>query len=260
MDVTSPFFPAAYHLIARGSEPARTWSSGIYANLEGNGRPECADFARLTREWALEAVRGHAADPKGADDEHGGGEWFLAYLRAVHREIYDDIDRTDPGALLNKKYMHGLSDGRPRKHKIGDITVPSCADGFDTITRELNLDDKGDGDGPPQTVEEWIGREKIITNRSEVCAKILIDIWTSKLVDFSAALKIGEIVASEKRSRVTIVCYMGSVHTRALTEFFCDKMGFKRKAFVGQLDWEDENAPRTLRLPEYCWDLKKLIS
>eukprot|EP00957_Ditylum_brightwellii_P169635 12911889-Ditylum_brightwellii.AAC.1 len=94
----------------------------------------------MAKSWALEDIKRHLDDPKGSDSEHGGGEWFLAWLRSAHRDIYDDIDRSDPTELLKRKFMAGESDGRPRKHKIGDINVPSCADGFNHIRSQFGSD------------------------------------------------------------------------------------------------------------------------
>jgi hypothetical protein len=44
-------------------------------------------MAIRVREWALDDIAKHAADPKLSDDDIGGGEWFLAYLRQCHREM-----------------------------------------------------------------------------------------------------------------------------------------------------------------------------
>ena len=44
-------------------------------------------MAIRVREWALDDIAKHSADPKLSDDDIGGGEWFLAYLRQCHREM-----------------------------------------------------------------------------------------------------------------------------------------------------------------------------
>jgi len=286
MDVTSPFLPVGCHLKAAGSDPPRTWSSQIYADLSSSGDsggggggggkgggpgPSPAEVALSAREWALEEIRRHSLDPKGTDDEHGGGEWFLAYLRAVHRDVYDDIDRSDPSELLRKKYMPGESDGRPRKHRIGDITIPSCVEALETYAERFGGEEEeeecAETDGgaaasssPPTTLEEWIERDKRASDPSpEVMAKILIDIWMSKLVDFSTALKIAQVVGKEEEGgKVVVVCYMGSLHTRAMAEFYCDRLGFKKKTFVGSLNWDEDQA-RILQFPSAFCDPAKLF-
>lgn len=99
------FLPLHAHLTAKGGQ--RTWSSDLFAQFEagcnGNGEGEIAAsteagnqeseqsekkrFAMLVRDWTLERIRTSAEAPKENDDRDGGGEWFLSYLRAVHREV-----------------------------------------------------------------------------------------------------------------------------------------------------------------------------
>ena len=80
-------------------------------------------------------------------------------------------------------------------------------------------------------------------------AKLIIDIYMSKLVDFSTILKFGEIISQESdKDEIIIVCYMGSVHTRAICDFFSRVMAFKKSAFYGRQDWGDEEA-RVIHVP-----------
>jgi hypothetical protein len=247
--ITYPFFPYIFHLTARGSSPPRTWSSQLFARLYAHdGNPilredamNRKDIAIAARDWTLESIRRHSKDPKGSDDPHCGGEWFEAFLRAVHRDIYDDIDLSDSAVLLRKKYMKSERDGR--KHNIGKIQIPSCQDGFDEIMDRFGMELRSD---------------KIVTPRVEVMAKILIDIWMSNLIDFSTVLKIAEVVSDAKSENVVVVCYMGSAHTRAVADFYVNRMGFKKKAFLGKLEWDDDE-PRTMKLPSYVWNITDLF-
>jgi hypothetical protein len=86
-EVSLPLLPIKAFLKARGSEPARTWSSDLFASLLECDCQELRDMAIRVREWALDDIAKHAADPKLSDDDIGGGEWFLAYLRQCHREM-----------------------------------------------------------------------------------------------------------------------------------------------------------------------------
>ena len=86
-EVSLPLLPIKAFLKARGSEPARTWSSGLFASLLECDCRELRDMAIRVREWALDDIAKHSADPKLSDDDIGGGEWFLAYLRQCHREM-----------------------------------------------------------------------------------------------------------------------------------------------------------------------------
>ncbi|KAL7529947.1 hypothetical protein ACHAXR_005418 [Thalassiosira sp. AJA248-18] len=241
-DLTLPMLPIKSFLKARGSSPARTWSSMIFASLEEGDCQELRDMAIHIRQWVLGDIAKHCENPKLSDDEIGGGEWFLAYLRQCHREIYDDIDHDDPAALLRKQYAAGET----KKHKIGEISVPNCREAFKLITEEL-----------PRL--GGMTEKPTLSNEAEIMAKILIDIYMSKLVDAATIGKIAQIISKEKKSNVTIVCYMGSVHTRAVCDFFTQaKYGFKKKIFCGKQDWDDDEG-RIIHLPTELWNLGTLF-
>ena len=86
-EVSLPLLPIKAFLKARGSEPARTWSSDLFASLLECDCEELREMSIRAREWALDDIAKHSADPKLSDDDIGGGEWFLAYLRQCHREM-----------------------------------------------------------------------------------------------------------------------------------------------------------------------------
>ena len=242
--VSFPFFPFIFYLCAKGSTPPRTWSSALFSRLCDEG-PVTKDIALRTQSWVLDIIRSHSSDPKGSDDPQCGGEWFEAYLRAAHRDIHDDIDLHDSAVLLQKSNMKSLTSNR--KYNIGKIQIPSCHDGFQEIIDRFN---KTDIDLKTDTV---------VTDRVEVLAKILIDIYVSNLVDFTTVLKVTEIVSkTTEKNKVMVVCYMGSAHTRAVTDFYTTKMGFKKKAYIGKHDWQ-ENEPRSLKLPKNLWDINGLF-
>jgi hypothetical protein len=72
-------------------------------------------------------------------------------------------------------------------------------------------------------------------------------------------LKVAKVVKDEDSSRVVIVCYMGSVHTRAVGDFYFKCMGFKKKAFIGKLYW-GEDEPQLLSLPPTLWNVSDLFA
>lgn len=156
---------------------------------------------------------------------------------------YDDIDRTDCAALLRKQNIVG----EKKKHKIGDITIPSCSKGFQLINDELlRIDGKS---GKPTFNQE-----------SEIMAKIIIDISMNKLIDASTLVKIGQLISKDTKKNIVIVCYMGSVHTRAICDFFTQPhYGFKKKIFCGKQDWGDEEG-RIVHLPSELWNIRTLFS
>eukprot|EP00978_Attheya_sp_CCMP212_P002205 scaffold4508_cov43-Attheya_sp.AAC.2 len=168
-DATFPFFPVTAFLKAKGSGPSRTWSSNLYHTLltttnhtdDGAGvGGEGPRLAHLAREWALDRIQRYAKDPKTSDA--GGGEWFLAYLHAAHRDIYDDIDISDCALLAEKTSVPSITQ-KVKKYKIGKIAIPSCQDAFETLMEESAKGKDGSiGD---------------ISDRSEIMAKIIMDIY-----------------------------------------------------------------------------------
>ena len=253
--ITCPFFPFAFHLVAKGSSPPRTWSSQLFANLhDGDGEGQIDHLhpnsqrgvALAIKTWILDSIHRNMDDPKASDDKECGGEWFAAYLRAAHRDVSDDIDNSDAAVLLQKNYMKSISGGRLKKHNIGKIRIPSARDAFEEICARFE-----ERESLPPT-------ENLVTSRVEVLAKILIDIWVSNLFDFSLLLKIASICANETSDNVVIVCYVGSAHARAASDFFCGRLGFQRKALVGKFTWEDDEL-QTLELPSKLWNLSELF-
>lgn len=166
---------------------------------------------------------------------------LLNTLLIPDRTSYDDIDITDAAKLLTKQNAQGES----KKHRIGDIHIPSCSKGFQMINDEL------------RSLNE--SEKRTLSKESEVMAKILIDIYMNKVVDAATVMKIAQILLLDPRKNVTIVCYMGSVHTRALCDFFTQpKYGFKKRIFCGKQDW-DENERRVIHLPAELWDVRTLF-
>lgn len=136
--------------------------------------------------------------------------------------------------------------GETKKHKIGDITIPNCEEGFQLIAKEMNR------------LEEE-SEKRTLSRKAEIMGKIIIDVYMNKLIDFSTVVKIAQIISQEERENVAIVCYMGSVHTRAVCDFFAQpKYGFKKKIFCGKQDWDDDEG-RILHLPAELWNISTLF-
>lgn len=240
--ITYPFFPFIFHLCAKGSSPPRTWSSHLFTKLCDQG-PAQKRLALVAQEWILETIRRQSADPKMNDDPQAGGEWFEAFLRASRRDIYDDIDLFDSSILLRKNKVKSLTSNR--KYDIGKIKIPSCKEGFQEILDRF-------------TVELDEKTETIVTPRVEVMAKIMIDIWMSNLIDYATVLKVSELVSKSDKRKVVIVCYMGSAHTRAVADFYVNRMKFKKKAFLGKVAW-DEDEQCTMKLTKPLWNIADLF-
>lgn len=231
--ISYPFFPFQFYLCAKGT--SQTWISALFDRLVRHDPTR--EFSLAVKEWWLNKIHRTMKDPKGADDPDCGGEWFEAYLYAVHREIYEDIDRSDATKLLKKNKVKSLTTGR--KYDIGSIQIPSCQDGFAEMIRQFS----------PNRIDP----------KAEVLAKILIDIYTSCLLDIAVALKVAEIAKDSDKKKIVIVLYMGSAHTKEVSQFFVDKFGFKKKAFIGKMEYEEDDNHK-LQLPSSLWNPSELFA
>ena len=250
-------------------DPPRTWSSALFQDVSSKSA-RLADAVRL---WTLDCIHDKAADPKGRDDPEGGGEWFVGWLRAVHRDIYDDIDHSDCGELLRAKQAASLKNppgGKKYRYNLAEITVPGAEMGFQEIAA-MSLD-------------------RPVPARTEVLAKILVDIYMSHIVDFVTVLKILNLVVessdstrvssggqgareegcreeglSDGRKPVVVVCYMGAMHTKAVADFFCGAGAqgggfapFRCTHFLGKYEWDEDDA-RKVKLPQDLWSPARLF-
>jgi hypothetical protein len=131
----------------------------------------------------------------GSDGSLCGGKWFEAFLRAIHRDIYNNIDLSDSSVLLQKNYMKSEEHNR-WKQNIGKIQIPSCQDGFDKIlewfgmdiasTKQKHGDTKGGGYGQDGQDTYWY--------------------------------KVTEVVSSRKGCNIAVVCYMSLAHDQKVAQ------------------------------------------
>lgn len=227
--------PLDGYLKARGSDPPRTWVSGLAASLKASGGDCVADAAR---EWFKQSLTEFLLDIKGGDTE---GDYFEAWLREVHPDIFEDIDTSDPQKLAQAEWVQSeTTPGKKGRYYLGDIKIPTVVEAF----KELSAFD-------PEACQPT-------SRRLRVLAKIIIDLFNTRLADLAAILSVATIVgASEPHSRVPVVIYAGSDHTRSAEDFF-RKQGFQEVGMVGKEIWEEDES-RALELPDYLHDLDKLF-
>jgi len=232
--------PLDSFLKARGSEPPRTWVSGLAESLKMAGVEEVVVAARAAFWVDLERL---LANPKDNDKE---GDYFEAFLRECHPEIYDDIDSSDPAEL--RKLTWAPSEKRPNskkhRHNLGAIRMPN----FEAAFAELLSFD-------PET--------RVTTRRERVLAKILVDAFQLKLVDLASILKMASVVMqAPENSQVVIVYFAGADHVTPVVEFWRSQgfsaKGLPKKGVVGKDDFEDDE-PRGLDLPKCLHNLDELF-
>eukprot|EP00931_Biecheleriopsis_adriatica_P047444 TRINITY_DN27349_c0_g1_i2.p1 TRINITY_DN27349_c0_g1~~TRINITY_DN27349_c0_g1_i2.p1 ORF type:complete len:742 (-),score=131.78 TRINITY_DN27349_c0_g1_i2:242-2467(-) len=231
--------PVDFYLKARGSNPPRTWVSGLVTQLQSSGG---GDIARAAKSWYSDSVNHLLKDPKGDDS----GDYFIAWLRASHRKIYDDIDKSDPEELVKKQWADSEKHPGSKKHRhnLKDIRIPSFKEAFAELVK-MDLE------------------AGTSTSRQQMLGKMLVDCFQLRLVDLGAVLKMGIVAgrAAENES-VVIVLYAGADHVKNIANFWrsqgfvsCD---LPNGGLVGKDSWEDDES-RMLELPSYLHNLEELF-
>jgi len=232
--------PLERYLKARGSQPPRTWISGLAQRLRAAGSSDVVDAAET---WLRDEVRYLLSDPKEADKL---GDYFAAWLRAVHRKIYDDIDRSDPEEMRRRAWMP--SEARPQskkhRHNLKDISIPSVEDAF----KEFAAFD-------PES--------RASSRRERVLAQIAVDAFQLRMVDVAMALSVADAVLSAPAGdRIAVMLYAGEDHAKSVAQFWrkfgFDSAGLAKGGVVGKSDW-DEDEPRSLVFPAYLQDIRRLF-
>lgn len=229
--------PVDRYLKARGFSTPRTWVAGIAERLRQMG---AGNLVQSVRKWYQSVVDHMLSDPKAADLE---GDNFVAWLRACHRDIHDDIDTYDPMKLRRLHWAESKANPRSKEHRynLKDITIP----GVDEAFAEFGSTEKS-------------------SSREQVLSKIVVDSFQLRSVDVAMILKAAEVAMSASEgSKVVVVVYAGLDHTRSAVKFWKSQgfssAGLPRKGLVGRLGSFEDDERRCLELPAYLHDLDKLF-
>jgi len=180
-------------------------------------------------------------DPKDGDEQ---GDNFIAFLRACHREIYKDVDTTDPYKLQRMEFAESKKTPG-RKYNFKDIRIPGIQDAFAEITAPRVP-------GKPSSA------------RQQILSKIMIDPFALRSVDVAMIMKMGNIVASAPEKKpVVVVLYAGADHTDSVTKFWrsvgFSSTGLSGKGLVANKKASEDDFPKCLTLPNYLHDFGKLF-
>jgi hypothetical protein len=238
-----PFQVAPYDLClkSRSSAVPRTWVSALLEQIRCAG---ASDLATAAETWYMDSVEKLLADPKTGDST---GDYFAAWLRECHSEIYKDIDISDPQKMLNSSKMYSFDRPPSKKicHNLKNIKIPSLDAGFE----ELNA---------------WDPEKRVTNCRERMLAQIFIDSYQLRLVDLSAVLKMAALTVSAPKGKpVVIILYAGEDHTNNVSEFWRSHgfghKGLPNKGYVGKksVGWTE---PRALTLPSYLHDFSELFT
>jgi len=172
------------------------------------------------------------------------GDYFVQWLREAHRDIYKQVDRSDPSKLRNAKLVASETN-KKQKLNLEDINIPDIEAAFAEI---------GQFD---------IQAGCASTRRQRVLAKFAIDAFQLRLVDLSAILKMAHIATSTPEGgQCAIVFYAGSDHTKNVKKFFEENgfshAGLPAKGVVGKEKWKKDES-KGLKMPAYLQDLQRLF-
>jgi hypothetical protein len=234
--------PVDRYLKARGSFPPRTWVSGLGAQVREGGLGDLVDAAQS---WMTRSVL-QLLTEKGDET----GDYFVQWLREAHREIWNQVDRSDPSKLRNAKIVasekYPFSKKPEHKFNLEDICIPDIEAAFAEIAQ----------------FDTEAGRAS--TRRQRVLAKFVIDAFQLRLVDLSAILKMAHIATTTPEGgKCVIVFYAGSDHTKNVRTFFEEhgfsSAGLPAKGVVGKGKWKGDES-RGLKMPAYLQDFRRLFS
>eukprot|EP00928_Gymnodinium_smaydae_P045745 TRINITY_DN30454_c0_g1_i3.p1 TRINITY_DN30454_c0_g1~~TRINITY_DN30454_c0_g1_i3.p1 ORF type:complete len:841 (+),score=162.46 TRINITY_DN30454_c0_g1_i3:53-2575(+) len=236
--------PLDRYLKAKGFDPPRLWVSGLAERLMGV--PGGSSIVEDAKNWYLNSTNHLLKNPRDSD---ASGDYFIAWLRACHRGVFRDIDRSDPEKL--RKQTTASSEARPdsflHRFDLTQVRIPSLDAGFLQLQKSLS---------DPSA--------RSCTAQERTLAQILVDGFQLRLVDLAAILSVADVVQSAPAGDqpVVVVIYAGGDHTRSVVEFWESKgfssQGLPGGGYLGKEDWEDEH-PRGLVLPEYLKDFSELF-
>eukprot|EP00930_Biecheleria_cincta_P014115 TRINITY_DN12273_c0_g1_i1.p1 TRINITY_DN12273_c0_g1~~TRINITY_DN12273_c0_g1_i1.p1 ORF type:complete len:831 (+),score=144.56 TRINITY_DN12273_c0_g1_i1:78-2570(+) len=237
--------PLDRYLKAKGFDPPRLWVSGIAERLrQSSGGAAIVDAARS---WYLKSTNNLLANPRNSD---ASGDYFIAWLRACHRHIWRDVDRTDPAKLRKQRepvQSESRPDSRLYRFDLAQVRIPSLDKGFQELQNVLNG-----------------SHSRTCTPRERALAQIFVDAFQLRLVDLAAVLAVADAVraAPPDDQPIVIVLYAGDDHVKSVVEFWRSNGfsadGLDGRGKVGKADFNDDE-PRGLVLPDFLADFSKLF-
>lgn len=235
--------PLDRYLKARGFDTPRTWIAGMAERLRQDGAQHMVQAAMTFYKQAVERM---LADPKGGDVQ---GDNFVAWLRACHRDLFHDIDCSDPSALQRKHWVQSKNNPKSSDHEyhLKSIIIPGFEDAFAEICEgQRSL---------PKTAQ------RASTVRQRMLSKIIVDAFALRSVDLAMILKMATVVASAPTDApCVVVVYAGEDHTDSVAKFWrswgFDGAGLAKK---GRIAKEKDADSSCLVLPPYLHDIGKLF-
>jgi hypothetical protein len=266
--------PLDRYLKARGFDTPRTWISGLAEQLRRAGADH---FVNAAKAFYRSAVDHMLADPKDGDIQ---GDNFVAWLRACHRELHRDIDKSDPSKLLRKEWVKSMKNPASIDHEyfLKSIGIPGFKKAFAQIVagrrwectqcgeanraerqRCLNCDGVGPTLASGAAASGPVHRPSSVEQR--MMSKIIVDAFALRSVDLAMILKMASIVNTAPPDAPTVVVlYAGADHTNSVAKFWrswgFSHAGLPKKGKIAKVSDADSNC---LSYPSYLHDFEKLF-
>lgn len=97
---------ACRFLKAKGSDPPRLWVAGLAGKVE---QSDPGGLVHRARAWFNTAVETLLSNPKTGDPD---GDYFKAWLRECHNDVYKDIDLRDPREVCHRRWARSTTSDR----------------------------------------------------------------------------------------------------------------------------------------------------
>jgi hypothetical protein len=248
--------PCDRFLKARNFDAPRTWLSGLSEQLRQAGAQHVVTAAKA---FYRRAVSHMLSDLKNNDIQ---GDNFVAWMRACHRDIFLDIDTTDPAKLLRKESVPSKKHPESNDHEycLKSMSIPGFYEAFEESASGLQSSHPESGEAHPTGETDT----KVSTVRQRMLSKLIIDAFALRSVDLAMILRIANIVSSAPANKpVVVVCYAGRDHTDSVGKFWSSwglsHIGLPKKGKVGGKKAKDDDEPSCLSFPPYLHDFKKLF-
>jgi hypothetical protein len=240
--------PLDRYLKARGFDTPRTWISGLAEQLRKVGAAHVADAAKA---FFRDAVNRMLIDPKEGDSE---GDNFIAWLRACHRDVFGDIDTSDPSKLQRKTFVKSISQPTSGQYFLRSIEIP----GLDAAFKEMATDPSCPSSATTGAVK------KASTVRQRMLSQFIVDAFALRSVDLAIILKIANIVNSAPANAPTVVVlYAGGDHTDSVSKFWqswgFSHSGLPSKGKISKAKSSPFYETSCLTMPHYLQDFSKLF-
>eukprot|EP00931_Biecheleriopsis_adriatica_P078584 TRINITY_DN5201_c0_g1_i2.p1 TRINITY_DN5201_c0_g1~~TRINITY_DN5201_c0_g1_i2.p1 ORF type:complete len:813 (-),score=160.83 TRINITY_DN5201_c0_g1_i2:201-2615(-) len=266
--------PVDRYLKARGFDTPRTWIAGLAERLREEGAEH---FVNAAKTFYRQAVNRMLVDPKAGDVQ---GDNFVAWLRACYRDIFRDVDTSDPSKLQRKEWVESVKNPKSSEHEyhLKAITIPGFEKAYSEIMEgrkwtcpqcgKINQTENKKCQSCVAAKRKKCGTDSApgvvhtaSTVRQRMLSKMIVDAFALRSVDLAMILKIANIVSTAPADApIVVVLYAGEDHTDSVAKFWrawgFSHSGLPKQGKIRKAADADSNC---LTFPSYLHDFGELF-